>query len=81
METEIKLPDSEESYRLCGVVYYDNNHFIARVVKKSGEVWNHDGIKTGEKLKYKKNVVNMSNSGWLKTKKMRVTALVYLKEF
>ena len=81
IETEIKLPDSDERYRLCGVVYFDNNHFVSRVVDKSGEIWYHDGIKTGEQLKYEKNVVTISNNGWLKARKFRVTALVYLKVF
>ena len=38
IETEIKLPESNERYRLCGVIYFDKWHFVARIVDKSGGI-------------------------------------------
>ena len=81
IETEIKLPESNERYRLCGVIYFDKWHFVARIVDKSGGIWYHDGMKTGERVKYEKNMVSISNAGWLEAKKFRITALLYMKVF
>ena len=81
IETQITVPGESKLYRLCGVLYFAGNHFVARVVDRSGEVWYHDGCTTGEKLKYVKNANNMSNSGWLKTSMYRAHVLVYTNIF
>jgi len=41
-EEQIKL-------RISGIIYYNEQqrHFISRIISKSGQVWFHDGIKTG----------------------------------
>ena len=79
VETEIKLPYSGENYRLCGVIYHGNGHFVSRIVDKSGDIWYHDGASTGENVKYEKNVLSISNQGWQKVKHFNVTAYVFTK--
>ena len=74
IETEIRVPGENTIYRLCGVVYHRANHFVARIVDKSGNVWYHDGCVTGSNIKYVKIVSDMSNNGWLKTCIYRVSA-------
>ena len=36
-------------FRLAGIIYSGQNHFICRVVDDSGMVWYHDGITTGRR--------------------------------
>ena len=79
IETEVRLQDENTIYRLCGVIYHTGNHFVARVVDRTGEVWYHDGCTTGEKVKYVKNVTSMSNDVWLSTGSYRALVLMYTK--
>ena len=79
VETEIKLPDESERYRLCGVIYFGQGHFVSRIVDKSGEIWYHDGARTGENVKYEKNILNISNHGWQKARSFDVSAYLYTK--
>ena len=34
-------------FKLAGVVYGGQNHFVCRVIDDKGMVWYHDGIATG----------------------------------
>ncbi|KAI0349212.1 hypothetical protein OH77DRAFT_1440553 [Trametes cingulata] len=43
---QITLPERQEMYRLCGLIYFGKFHFTCRVVTGSGEVHLHDGMKT-----------------------------------
>jgi len=43
-------------FRLAGIIYSGQNHFICRVVDDSGMVWYHDGITTGRRC---------TREGWL----------------
>jgi hypothetical protein len=38
------------TYKLRGVLYYQDNHFTSRFISKSGRVWFHDGILTGKQM-------------------------------
>ena len=55
--------------------------FIAKIVDKFGKIWCYNGMKTGKRVKYENNMVTISNAGWLKAKKYRITALLYIKVF
>ena len=79
VETEIKLPNSSERYRLCGVIYFAHGHFVSRIVDKLGDIWYHDGAKTGENVQYEKNILNISNHGWQKAKSFLASAYIYTK--
>ena len=79
VETEVRFPDEAALYRLCGVIYYTSNHFVCRIVDKSGNIWFHDGYKMGSTVKYVKNSTTMSNNGWLKTGNYKASGLIYTK--
>ena len=79
VETEIKLSNDGDKYRLCGVIYFGNGHFVSRIVDKSGDIWYHDGASTGENVKYEKNALTISNQGWQKVKSFHVTAYVFTR--
>ena len=79
VETEIKLPNDGDKYRLCGVIYFGNGHFVSRIIDKSGDIWYHDGASTGENVKYEKNALTISNQGWQKVKSFHVTAYVFTR--
>ena len=38
------------TYKLRGVMYYQDNHFTSRFISKSGRVWYHDGLLTGRQM-------------------------------
>ena len=40
------------SYTLCGVMYYGDSHFTSQIIQANGMVWFHDGIATGESMRY-----------------------------
>ena len=43
-------------YRLAGVVYFGDLHFVARVIREDGQVWYHDGITTQHNLIYEGSI-------------------------
>lgn len=45
--TKVTLPDYPDWYRLCGLIYFGRFHFTCHVVDSHGNVWFHDGMKTG----------------------------------
>jgi hypothetical protein len=45
-------------YKLRGLVYFSADHFTVRVVTKTGMVWFHDGILTGQALIYENPLTN-----------------------
>ncbi|KIM48492.1 hypothetical protein M413DRAFT_62862, partial [Hebeloma cylindrosporum] len=51
-QISIKIEHLEFTYSLCGVVYYGNNHFTARIILHDGSIWFHDGITTGQTTIY-----------------------------
>jgi len=40
------------TYILNGVIYFGNYHFTSRIIDKSGLIWFHDGIATGNDVIY-----------------------------
>ena len=79
VESQITIPGHLQLYRLCGIVYFAPNHFVARIVDKSGGVWYHDGYEIGEEVKYVGNIVNMNSKELLKHKKYTASLLIYTK--
>ena len=48
----IFINNTEASYNLCGIIYFGDAHFTARVICNKNMIWFHDGITTGQKLEY-----------------------------
>ncbi|EIW53762.1 uncharacterized protein TRAVEDRAFT_77901, partial [Trametes versicolor FP-101664 SS1] len=66
-------------YRLCGLIYFGKFHFTCRVVDRHGDVWFHDGMKTGTNLVPEGNVLTLDSSLLQKAGKRRVSVLVYTR--
>ena len=45
-------------YRLCGLVYFANWHFTARIVTDDGNIWFHDGMHTQHVCAAESNIAN-----------------------
>ncbi|KAF8225748.1 hypothetical protein L208DRAFT_1504222, partial [Tricholoma matsutake] len=50
-------------YRLRGVMYHLEDHFILRFITESGSVWYHDGMSTGQQMENEGNFVDMIDIG------------------
>jgi hypothetical protein len=48
----IFINNTENSYKLCGIIYFGDAHFTACVIYNQNMIWFHDGITTGQKLIY-----------------------------
>lgn len=45
-------------YRLAGVVYFGDMHFVARIIRQDGQIWFHDGITTRRNLNYEGSIAS-----------------------
>ena len=57
----VSISNVETSYKLCGIIYFGDAHYTARVISDSGMVWFHDGIATGQELLYE-GVLNQNEN-------------------
>lgn len=57
---EHKISVEESDYQLCGLVYWGSHHFTCRVITNDGNVWYHDGIRTGQVCEFQGNIQTMS---------------------
>ena len=58
IETQIVCPNINQMYKLCGIIYYHQAHFVCRFIDKSGGVWFHDGAVNEAKVVYYDNILN-----------------------
>ena len=79
VENQITIPGHVHLYQLCSVMYFAPNHFVAKIVDRSGEVWYNDGFEMGESVEYIGNIVNMTSKDLLKHKRYTASLLVYTK--
>ena len=53
-------------YRLAGIIYFGDMHFVAHIIRQDGQIWFHDGITTHCNLIYEGSVasgqINLSSS-------------------
>ena len=45
-------------YKLAGIVYFGDTHFVACVIRQDGQIWFHDGITTGRSLIYEGSIAS-----------------------
>ena len=45
-------------YKLAGIVYFGDTHFVARILRQDGQIWFHDGITTRRNLIYEGSVAS-----------------------
>ena len=54
-------------YRLRGVIYGDGNHFVARLIRKDGNIWYHDGMTTGSICVFEGRLDQIPDTEWIMT--------------
>ena len=79
IENQITLPEIHQMYRLCGIVYYNNQHFVCRFVDQSGGIWYHDGITTKDQVQYCGNTVNYSAKKLQTSGEYVMSLLIYMR--
>ena len=47
-----QMTGTDLDYRLAGIVYFGDVHFVARIIREDGQIWFHDGITTRRNLIY-----------------------------
>ena len=51
-----QLTGTDLDYRLAGIVYFGDAHFVARIIRQDGQIWFHDGITTRRNLIYEGSI-------------------------
>ncbi len=46
------------TYRLAGIVYFGDMHFVACIIRQDGQIWFHDGITTQRNLIYEGSIAS-----------------------
>jgi len=54
------------AYRLRGLIYWGDFHFVSRIIDKSGQVWFHDGMTTGSSCQWEGMIDLSSDSEWMR---------------
>lgn len=79
MEHTITLQTGNESYRLCGVIYFGSFHFTARIVTSDGLVWFNDGIQTKSSSQRNGNIGDLSSQVMSKAKGRKASIMIYTR--
>jgi hypothetical protein len=53
-----QLTGTQLTYRLAGVIYFGDMHFVARIIRQDGQIWFHDGITTQRNLIYEGSIAS-----------------------
>ena len=56
----LQIDLQQYQYRLCGFIYYGNNHFTSRIITPDGEVWFNDAIQYGRAYHFEKKFQDFS---------------------
>ncbi len=54
------------AYRLRGLIYWGEFHFVSRIIDRSGQVWFHDGITTGSSCQWEGTIDLSSDTKWMR---------------
>jgi hypothetical protein len=49
-----------KSYKLCGLIYFDAEHFIARIIDVDGDIWCYDGLRNDGVCKHEDKISEKS---------------------
>ena len=79
IEPQIVLPNHGQMYRLCGIIYFHDFHFVSRVVEGNGDIWYHDGITQQESLAYVGNTVNIDKIDLNKAGSYKASVAIYTR--
>ena len=71
----------ENKYRLIGIIYHGAFHFTSRIIDINGDIWYHDGLKTGRTCLQEGNIKNIDCKLLLKSRERRkANVAVYMLE-
>ena len=56
---QVTCQDSQFSYNLWGIIYFNNEHFTECIITKTNLVWYHNGMFTGHSLVYESNNLSL----------------------
>jgi hypothetical protein len=54
------------AYRLRGLIYWGEFHFVSRIIDRSGQVWFHDGMTTGSSCQWEGIIDLSSDTEWMR---------------
>lgn len=65
---QFHLPHSSGAipYRLRGLIYFGEFHFVSRIIDRSGQVWFHDGMTTGSSCQWEGIIDLSSDTKWMR---------------
>ncbi|KAF8874595.1 hypothetical protein BD779DRAFT_1450804 [Infundibulicybe gibba] len=75
-QVEIKVQGKTINFRICGIIYYGESHFISRVVASGGIVWVHDGMTMGSRPEYEGELLSLGDLRKCQSK--TATAAIYV---
>jgi hypothetical protein len=68
IDHEINYEDTNFSFKLAGVIYGGQDHFVCRIIDSAQTIWYHDGITTGNGCERECTLSDISgNPSWLRT--------------
>jgi Helitron helicase-like domain at N-terminus/PIF1-like helicase len=63
------------NYRLKGLIYWGEFHFVSRIIDNNGQVWFHDGMTTGSSCEWERTLDLSSDTEWMKRAGEKVLCL------
>ena len=81
VDNEITFPGNNQRYRICGICYFADYHFVCRFIDKSGGVWYHDGNGNGNDVLYYGNIVNFDHKKLQTAGKYEMRLVIYTTLF
>lgn len=81
INSSLSLPvnGSNFDYKLRGIIYYGSNHFTARVMTVTGQVWFHNGITTGASMEYDGMMSNLSPGNLVHCRSKAAVVAIYCR--
>jgi hypothetical protein len=79
LELNIKFENRIYYYRLCGLIYSGQGHFVSRIIDKHGLIWFHDGIETGSICIEERMIDMLSDLTWLLIKGQKKLIYAFYK--
>ncbi|KIM40837.1 hypothetical protein M413DRAFT_72469 [Hebeloma cylindrosporum] len=67
IQVQLSHNSGSRTYKLRGLIYYEDFHFVSRIVDNSGQVWFHDGITTKSYCEWERTINLSSETQWMRT--------------
>jgi hypothetical protein len=74
---KIKLDEDDVELNLRGVVYHGSFHFTSQFISEKGDIWYHDGRRTGKTCIYSGDLTSAQDSDLRKCRNRDLVLAVY----